>query len=123
MAGYRSSRNAEDIKREIAAAVSNMKDPRIRDGLISVVRIEISKDNSFCKVYVSAMNGIETAKTAVKALNGAAGYIRKEISSHLTLRITPALQFYATDSIEYSAKISTIINSLDIKDDDNDEVE
>ena len=125
LAGYKNSRNAEDIKREIAAAVRDMKDPRVKDGLISVVRVEISNDNSFCKVYVSAMNGLDTAKSAVKALNGAAGYVRKEIASHLKLRHTPELKFYATDSIEYSAKINTIINTLDIKDDetenDNDE--
>ncbi len=117
LAGYKNSRNAEDIKREIAAAVREMKDPRVKDGIISVVRIEISNDNSFCKVYVSAMKGLDTAKSAAKALNGAAGYLRKEIASHLKLRHTPELKFYPTDSIEYSAKINTIINTLDIKDD------
>lgn len=117
MAGYRNSRNAEDIKREIAAILREMKDPRISDGLISVVRVEVSNDNSFCKVYISAMNGIDTAKTAVKALKSASGYVRRELGSRLTLRHVPALQFAATDSIEYSARISGILGNLDIKDD------
>ena len=117
MASYRNDRNAEDIRREISAVLREMKDPRLQSSMLSVVRIELSRDNSYCKVYISSMSGIDCAKEAVKALKNAAGFIRREIGSRLTLRHVPALQFSATDSIEYSANISKIINDLDIKGD------
>ena len=121
MASYKNSRNAEDIKREISAILREMKDPRVQNAMLSIVRIELSKDNSYCKVYLSSLKGIDNAGEAVKALKNASGFIRSELGKRLTLRHVPALQFSATDSIEYSANISKIINDLDIKGDTEDE--
>ena len=57
-----------------------------------------------------------------RALKSAAGYIRRELGARLTIRHTPQLLFYATDSIEYSANISRILHGLDLDDDaDTDE--
>ena len=66
---------------------------------------------------------IEKAKEAVKGLKSASGFIRRELGHRLKLRHVPELIFNATDSIEYSANISRILNSLDIKEDEeeNDE--
>ncbi len=56
-------------------------------------------------------------------LKSASGFIRRELGHRLHLRHVPELIFHATDSIEYSANISRILNSLDIKEDEeeNDE--
>lgn len=120
MANYRSDRVSEDIQREIAAILMEMKDPRLHNGIISVVRCDMAHDLSFCKVYISSMNGLETAKEAVKALKNAQGYIRRELGVRLKLRYAPALNFEATDSIEYSAHISKVLSDLDIKKDEDD---
>lgn len=120
MANYRSDRMSEDIQREIAAILMEMKDPRLHNGIISVVRCDMAHDLSFCKVYISSMNGLETAKEAVKALKNAQGYIRRELGVRLKLRYAPALNFEATDSIEYSAHISKVLSDLDIKKDEDD---
>jgi len=48
----------------------------------------------------------------VKALKGAAGFLRKELGARLTLRKVPELRFVADDSIEQSANISRIIESF-----------
>lgn len=100
MAGYRSERVSEDIRREIIAIIRELKDPRVKDKMLTVVRVEVSSDISYAKVYVSALEGIETAKTAVQGLTSATGLIRKEIGSRLRLRKTPELKFIADDSIE-----------------------
>ncbi len=57
-------------------------------GLISVVRVEVTNDLSYCTVYVSAMEGLEHAKEAVKGLKSAAGFIRRELGHRLSLRHT-----------------------------------
>ncbi|MGN0550295.1 MAG: 30S ribosome-binding factor RbfA [Acutalibacteraceae bacterium] len=122
MGGHKIDRTSEDIKRELTAILRELKDPRISSVLLSVVRTELTNDLSYCKVYVSAMEGEAAAKQAVKALKSAAGYIRRELGARLTIRHTPQLLFYATDSIEYSANISRILHGLDLDDDaDTDE--
>ncbi len=121
MASHRMGRTTEDIKRELTAVLRELKDPRVANSMISIVRVEVSNDLSFCKAYVSAMEGLDKAKEAVKGLKSASGYIRREIGSRLSLRHVPSMIFEATDSIEYSANISRLLNDLDIKDDEEDE--
>ena len=121
MPNYRADRMSEDIQRELAAILREMKDPRLHNGIISIVRCEMAHDLSYCKVYISSMNGLETAKTAVKALKNAQGFIRHELGIRLKLRYAPVLAFEATDSIEYSANISRILNDIDWPPEENNE--
>ena len=111
MAGYRIDRVSEDIRREIAAIMRELKDPRIQ-GMLTVVNVEVSSDASFAKVYVSAMEGIETAKLAVKGLTSATGYIRREVGKRLHLRKTPELKFVADDSIEKGMGIARMLGNM-----------
>lgn len=119
MPSHKADRNAEDIKRELTAILRELKDPRVHSGFISIVRVEVARDLSFCKVYVSAMEGIENAKQATKGLKSAQGHIKRELGRRLTLRQIPELAFVPTDSIEYSANISKILNDLKETDDDS----
>lgn len=121
MASHRMGRTTEDIKRELTAILRELKDPRIKGSMISIVRVEVSNDLSFCKAYISAMEGLDAAKEAVQGLKSASGYIRREIGLRLKLRHVPSMQFEATDSIEYSANISRMLSELDIKDDEEDD--
>ena len=110
MAGYRIDRVSEDIKREIIAVIRELKDPRVMDKMLTVVRVEVSSDASYAKVYISAMEGIDTAKEAVKGLKSATGYIRREVGKRLHLRKTPELSFVADDSIEHGMNIVKIMD-------------
>lgn len=112
MPSHRMERTTEDIRREITAILREVKDPRAQ-GLISVVRVEVTNDLSYCTVYVSAMEGLERAKEAVKGLKSAAGFIRRELGRRLSLRHTPEMLFRATDSIEYGANINRLLNGLE----------
>lgn len=118
MAGYRKDRISEDIKREIIAITRELKDPRIQ-GMLTIVRVDVSQDASFAKVYVSALEGIETAKLAVKGLESATGRIRREVGGRLHLRITPELKFIADDSVEHGMKIVKMLDDLKVNDDEN----
>ena len=100
MPNYKNARHGEDIHRELTAIFRSLKDPRI-DPMLSIVRTELSRDGSSCKVYVSSLAGLEKAQESVKGLKSAAGYIRREIGSRLAMRHTPEFQFIADDSIEY----------------------
>ncbi len=112
MAGYKIDRVSEDIKREIVAIVRELKDPRVQGKMLTVVRVEVSSDASYAKVYVSSFAGIDDAKVAVAGLKCATGYIRREVGTRLHLRKTPELKFIADNSIEHGMDISRKLNDL-----------
>ncbi len=111
MASHRIGRLSEDMKRELSAVMRELKDPRVH-GMLSIVKLELSNDLSHCKVYISAMEGMETAREAVKGLQSAAGFIKKELSARIRMRRCPELHFIADDSIEHSAQLSKMIEEL-----------
>ena len=121
MANHRIGRTTEDIKRELTAIFRELKDPRVTEVFLSIVRVEVTNDLSYCTVFVSALEGLDKAKGACEGLDSASGYIRRELCHRLKLSHVSSLIFTATDSIEYSAEISRILNSLDIKEFDNEE--
>lgn len=113
MPSFKMGRITEDIRRELTAIQRELKDPRVQDMLLSIVRVEVTNDLSYCTVYVSAMEGMEKAKRAAAGLKSASGFIRRELGRRLQLRHVPELIFRATDSIEYSANISRLLNDLE----------
>ena len=112
MPGHSKDRMAEDIKREIIATLKDIKDPRVAGKLLTVVRVSVSGDLSYAKVYISDIKGIESAKEAVKALDNAAGFIRGEVGRNLHLRKAPELKFVADDSVEQGMEIFRKLNEI-----------
>ncbi len=118
MPNFKSGRLAEDMKREISALARELKDPRIAGGLLTIIRCDISSDNSYCKVYVSSIDGFEKAKEAVKGFESASGYIKRELSNRLHLRRCPELKFIADNSMEHSVEINKLLKEFS-SDDNN----
>lgn len=111
MGSYRTSRTEEDIKRELSDIMRSLKDPRI-NGLLSIVKLDLSGDMSHCKVFISSMEGLEAAKRAVKGLESASGFIKHELNSRMKLRKLPEFKFIADDSIAHSADIARMLEDL-----------
>mgnify|MGYP002524497665 CR=1 FL=1 len=112
MPSYKLQRDTEDIRRELTDIFRQLKDPRVAGAMLSIVRVELSNDHSYCKVYVSALEGMARAQKAAEGLNNAAGFVHNELRARLSLRHVPTMVFAATDSIEYSAEISRKIEEL-----------
>ena len=112
MPNYRMDRTGDDIMRELTAILRTVKDPRVSGSLLSIVRVDVTRDLYYATVYVSSMSGMDAAKEAVKGLKSAAGYMRRELGYALSLRHTPELRFVADDSIAYSANISATLNRI-----------
>ncbi|HIV85678.1 MAG TPA: 30S ribosome-binding factor RbfA [Candidatus Monoglobus merdigallinarum] len=112
MANYsRTDRVSEEIKRELAAVIRELKDPRLPQ-MTSVVAVKTTKDLKYAKVHISVMGDDNVKKEAFEALKSAGGYIRKEISRRLNLRQTPEFKFIEDDSIEYGAHIEKLLKDL-----------
>ena len=103
MANNRIGRINEEIQRELASLIPNVKDPRVT-GMISVTAVETTPDLRWAKVYVSMLDKSSAAQV-VKGLKSAAGYLRRELGRALNLRYTPELLFVEDDSIDKGAHI------------------
>ncbi len=114
MSERKASRVAEDVKRHLSEIFRTLKDPRVSK-LLSIVKVEVTKDLSLAKVYVSAIEGSEATKASVEALKAAQGFVRRELAARLNIRHTPELKFIADDSISYGVNISRIIDEISRK--------
>ena len=115
MASNRINRINEEIQKELANLIRNLKDPRVQDTMISITRVETTPDLRFAKVYTSFLQE-DKAADAMKGLKSASGYLRRELGHALQLRHTPELMWALDDSITYGAKLLELINSLDTGD-------
>ena len=120
MASNRIGRINEEIQKELASLLRNLKDPRVQDTMISITRVEATPDLRYAKVYVSFLEE-NRAKDALKGLKSAGGYLRRELGRALQLRYTPELVWEQDDSITYGAKMLKLINSLEVNKDEESE--
>ena len=111
MASNRINRINEEIQKELSSLIRNLKDPRIQNTMISITRVETTPDLRYTKVYVSFLQE-DKASDALKGLQSAAGYLRRELGQALKLRYTPQIMWALDDSITYGAKMLALINSL-----------
>ena len=117
MASNRIMRINEEIQKALADALRTVKDPRVSGTMISITRVETTPDLRYAKVYVSFLEE-NKASDAMKGLKSAGGYLRREVANDLKLRYTPELVWALDDSIVYGAKLLSLINSLDVKSDE-----
>lgn len=116
MAKYRRDRINDEMRKEMTGILRKVKDPRVQDAFVSITAADCTADLKYAKIYYSALRGDE--KELAKGLRAATGFIRRELAAGLNLRITPELTFVRDDSITYGAHISSILNTLDIKDEE-----
>jgi ribosome-binding factor A len=107
MSSNRIGRINEEIQRELASLIPQVKDPRVT-GMISVTAVETTPDLRYAKVYVSMLDK-SGAKDVVKGLKSAAGYLRRELGRALDLRYTPELIFEEDNSIDHGAHILELL--------------
>ena len=120
MANKRIAGINQEIQKELSSLLRNVKDPRVRNTMISITRVEPTPDLRWAKVYVSFLEEPRAAE-AMKVLKSASGYLRREISRNIQLRYTPELQWALDDSITYGARMLELINSLGVKHDEEEE--
>ena len=114
----RSFRVADQIQRDLAELIRELKDPRV--GLVTLNAVEVSPDYAHAKVYFSQMLGDNEACTT--ALNEAAGYLRNGLFKRLAIHTVPTLHFVYDQTTERAADISALIaraNATRAKDDED----
>ena len=111
MASNRIGRINGEIQQELTSLLRSVKDPRVAEAMLTVTHVDTTSDLRYARVYVSALN-CEDEKGLLKGLKSAAGFLRRELGSKLSLRYTPELQFFVDDSIAYGAHILDMLNHV-----------
>ena len=112
MASNRIGRINEEIQRELASLIPNVKDPRV-SGLISVTAVDTTPDLRYAKIYISVLDKSDCAQV-LKGLKSASGYLRRELGRALQLRYTPELTFVRDDSIDQGAHILDMLRTPNV---------
>ena len=107
----RLGRIEEEYKKELSQIIGyELKNPYVT-GLISVTKVKVTNDLKFARVYVSVLNA-KNVKDTIAGLKKSSGFIRSELARRVNLRNTPELIFELDDSLEYGAKIDTILKEI-----------
>ena len=107
----RLGRIEEEYKKELSQIVGyELKNPNVT-GLISITKVKVTNDLKIAKVYVSILNAKNT-KENLAWLKKSSGFIRSELARRVNLRNTPELIFELDDSLEYGAKIDSILKEI-----------
>ena len=101
----------EQIKEEVSKIISlELKDPHLT-GMITVTSVKTTPDFRYAKIYVS-MIGEKNKKENLRILKQSSGYIRSLIAHRINYRVTPELVFVFDDSLEYGARIDSILADI-----------
>jgi ribosome-binding factor A len=104
----RPERLAEQIRMDVAEILqSRLKDPRLP--LITCTRVTVTNDLKHARLYVSVFGDDETRDRAMEVLEGATGYVRRQLAHRLALRTAPEIRFVFDPSVEYGIRLEKLL--------------
>lgn len=116
MSKLREARIDGEFRRALGELLlTELKDPRL-SRMASVSKVSVTQDLKYAKVYVSVYDTPEKIKSTMEALESAEPFLRARLNEMIRLRRIPVMSFVYDDSIEYSAKISKLIEEVSAKD-------
>ena len=101
----RGFRVADQIQRDVAELVRELKDPRV--GMITLNAVEVTPDYAHAKIFFSILVGDAVQTEA--ALNEAAGWLRNGLFKRLSIHTVPTLHFQFDRTTERAADLSALI--------------
>ncbi len=103
----RSNRVNDQIQRDVAELIRELKDPRIGP-MVTITNVEVTPDYAHAKVFFSLLVG--DAQQCEEGLNEAAGYIRNSLFKRLQIHTVPTLHFHFDRTTERALELSAIIS-------------
>ena len=104
----------ERVRKELMRDISDILQKEIRGlaGVVSVLDVEVSHDNSFAKVIYSVLGSPEQIEKTKETIEKSTPKIRYEVGKRIRPRLTPELKFVYTDSLEKGSRVSEIIDKI-----------
>jgi ribosome-binding factor A len=105
----RAERVAGTLRRELAQLIqTEVKDPEV--GFVSLSDVEVTRDLAHAKVFVTVFEP-DKAAGSLKALNKAAGYLRRRLGQEMRIRSVPELHFEHDASVETGQRMDSLIEA------------
>lgn len=105
----RAERVAGTLRRELAQLIQNeVKDPEV--GFVGLSDVEVTRDLAHAKVFVTVFEP-DKAAGSLKALNKAAGYLRRRLGQEMRIRSVPELHFEHDASVETGQRMDSLIEA------------
>jgi len=101
----RGLRIADQIQRDLAELIRELKDPRV--GMVTISAVEVTVDYAHAKVFFSLLIG--DPQESEIALNEAAGYLRNGLFKRLQIHTVPTLHFQFDRTTERAADMNSLI--------------
>ncbi len=111
---FRNTRLNGEIQKEIYTIITRkLKNPLVTE-MVSVTEVDLSRDLSHAKVYISVYSGSDEKKKATfNAIKGDAKRIRHELAQSMNTRYVPELEFLVDDSMAYGDRIDKLLNKIE----------
>ena len=104
-------RRVEDLLRDEIVQVIRREMGDIVTPHMSITKVEVSKDLSSAKVYISFLNSAESESNIAK-LTKAEGYIRGILNRNIRMKRIPKLVFKRDETIAKAFRLEEIFESL-----------
>ena len=102
----RGLRVADQIQRDLAELIRELKDPRI--GMVTLSNVEVTPDYAHAKVFFSLLIG--DPAQCEEGLNEAAGFLRNGLFKRLQIHTVPTLHFHFDRTTERAAELNALIS-------------
>lgn len=91
-----------------------VRNPHVNE-LLTVTRVDITKDLHYAKVYISVIGTKEDKEKTLQALHTAAGFIAVNASKKVVMRYFPALTFKLDDGVDKHMRIEELLHEINMK--------
>ena len=104
----------ERVRKELMRDISDILRKEIRglEGVVSVVDVEVSHDNSYAKVTYSVLGAPEQVEKDKEIIERNTGKVRYEVGKRIRLRVTPEIKFVFSDGLEQGSKVLDLIDKI-----------
>ena len=104
----------ERVRKELMRDISEILQREIRglEGVVSVLDVEVSHDNSFAKVIYSVLGSPEQIEKDKEIIEKNTGRVRYEIGKRIRLRVTPEIKFVYSDGLEQGSRVLDLIDKI-----------
>jgi len=115
MATSRRTTRLNSLLKEVLSEVirRNVKNPKLEGKLISITKVDISKDLQHAKIYISVIGNDADKEVVLQTLKSASGFISMTASKKVVMHHFPQLKFYIDDSVDKHMRIDEVLTKLE----------
>ena len=109
--GSRPERVADQIRAEVTSMIAReLHDPGV--GFVTVTRVQVSPDLQHARVFYTSLGDPAAQNNTARALERAAGFMRRQIGQRLRLRRAPELQFTFDETVGHQDRVEQLLKEI-----------